>query len=59
MEKLNIYIERHEGTHENLYKDVSNIEVSINKLTKLDGRCRPQIVDIGKYAQKSRHHKQG
>ena len=35
MEKLNIYIERHEGTHENLSKDVSNIEVSINKLTKL------------------------
>ena len=35
MEKLNIYIERHEGTHENLAKDVNNIEVSINKLTKL------------------------
>ena len=35
MEKLNIYIERHEGTHENLSKDVSNIEVSISKLTKL------------------------
>ena len=35
MEKLNTYIERHEGTHENLVKDVNNIEVSINKLTKL------------------------
>ena len=35
MEKLNLYIERHEGIHENLVKDVNNIEVSINKLTKL------------------------
>lgn len=35
MEKLNIYIERHEIIHEKLLKDVSNIEVSISKLTKL------------------------
>ena len=35
MEKLNIYIERHEVIHEKLLKDVSNIEVSISKLTKL------------------------
>lgn len=35
MEKLTLYIERHEGIHENLVKDVNNIEVSINKLTKL------------------------
>ncbi len=35
MEKLNIYIERHEIIHEKLLKDVNNIEVSISKLTKL------------------------
>ena len=35
MEKLNIYIERHEVIHEKLLKDVSNIEESISKLTKL------------------------
>ena len=35
MEKLNIYIERHESIHEILRKDVNNIEVSISKLTKL------------------------
>ena len=35
MEKLNIYIERHEIIHERLLKDVSNIEESISKLTKL------------------------
>ena len=35
MEKLNIYIERHEVIHERLLKDVSNIEESISKLTKL------------------------
>ena len=35
MEKLNIYIERHEIIHEKLLKDVSNIEESISKLTKL------------------------
>ena len=35
MEKLNIYIERHEIIHEKLLKDVSDIEVSISKLTKL------------------------
>ena len=35
MEKLNIYIERHEIIHERLLKDVSNIEESICKLTKL------------------------
>ena len=35
MEKLNIYIERHEIIHEKLLKDVSNIEESICKLTKL------------------------
>ena len=35
MEKLNIYIERHEIIHERLIKDVSNIEESISKLTKL------------------------
>ena len=35
MEKLNIYIERHESIHEILRKDVNNIEESISKLTKL------------------------
>ena len=35
MEKLNTYIERHEGIHEILRKDVNSIEVSISKLTKL------------------------
>ena len=35
MEKLNTYIERHESIHENLRKDVSSIEESISKLTKL------------------------
>lgn len=35
MEKLNTYIERHESIHEILRKDVSNIEESISKLTKL------------------------
>ena len=35
MEKLNTYIERHEIIHEKLLKDVSNIEESISKLTKL------------------------
>ena len=35
MEKLNTYIERHEIIHEKLLKDVSDIEVSISKLTKL------------------------
>jgi len=35
MEKLNTYIERHEIIHERLLKDVSDIEVSISKLTKL------------------------
>lgn len=35
MEKLTLYIERHEVIHEDLIKDVNNIEVSINKLTKL------------------------
>ena len=35
MEKLNTYIERHESIHEILRKDVSSIEESIIKLTKL------------------------
>ena len=35
MEKLNTYIERHESIHEILREDVSNIEESISKLTKL------------------------
>lgn len=35
MEKLNTYIERHESIHEILRKDVSSIEESISKLTKL------------------------
>lgn len=35
MEKINTYIERHESIHEILRKDVSNIEESISKLTKL------------------------
>ena len=35
MEKLTIYVEKHENKHEGMEKEMSNLEISINKLTKL------------------------